>query len=164
MSLIINFVSVSTVLACLRNAFFSGVRSQTGSSADKEFTCNTGDTGSTSGLGRSPGEAEGYPLQYYWASLVVHLVNNLPAMRETCSFPVLRRSPGGGNGYPLKYSGLENHHSQRSLVGYSPQGQKETDMTEYAHTCTYRDPRGTMVKNLVGNAEDAGDIQTRLGD
>ena len=159
MSLIINFVSVSTVLPSLRNSFFSGVRSQTASSTDKEFTCNTGDTGSTSGLGRSPEEAKGYPLQYYWASLVVHLVKNLPAMQETCSFPVLRRYPGGGNGYPFKYSGLENHHSQRS-----PQGQKEPDMTEYAHTCTYRDPRGTMVKNLVGNAEDAGDVQTQLGD
>ena len=35
------------------------------------------------GLGRSPGEGIGYPLQYSWASLVAQLVKNLPAMRET---------------------------------------------------------------------------------
>ena len=35
------------------------------------------------GLGRSPGEGIGYPLQYSWASLVAQPVKNLPAMRET---------------------------------------------------------------------------------
>ena len=35
----------------------------------------------------------------------------------------LGRSPGGGYGNPLQYSCLENPHGQRSLVGYSPQGQ-----------------------------------------
>ena len=30
----------------------------------KEATCNVGDLGSISGLGRSPGEANGNPLQY----------------------------------------------------------------------------------------------------
>ena len=34
-----------------------------GGSAAKEFTCNAGDLGSISGLGRSPGEGNGYPLQ-----------------------------------------------------------------------------------------------------
>ena len=33
-------------------------------SADKESTRNAGDLGSISGLGRSPGEENGYPLQY----------------------------------------------------------------------------------------------------
>ena len=33
-------------------------------SAGKEFTCNVGDLGSIPGLGRSPGEGKGYPLQY----------------------------------------------------------------------------------------------------
>ena len=32
-------------------------------SAAKECTCNVGDLGSISGLGRSPGEGKGYPLQ-----------------------------------------------------------------------------------------------------
>ena len=32
-------------------------------SAGKEPTCNAGDLGSVPGLGRSPGEEKGYPLQ-----------------------------------------------------------------------------------------------------
>ena len=35
-----------------------------GGSAGKESTCNVGDLGSIPGLGRSPGEGKGYPLQY----------------------------------------------------------------------------------------------------
>ena len=35
-----------------------------GGSAGKESTCNAGDLGSIPGLGRSPGEGKGYPLQY----------------------------------------------------------------------------------------------------
>ena len=42
-----------------------------------------GDLGSISGLGRSPGEGIGYPLQYSWASLVAQMVKNLPAVWET---------------------------------------------------------------------------------
>ena len=33
-------------------------------SAGKESACNAGDLGSIPGLGRSPGEGKGYPLQY----------------------------------------------------------------------------------------------------
>ena len=33
-------------------------------SAGKESTCNVGDLGLIPGLGRSPGEGKGYPLQY----------------------------------------------------------------------------------------------------
>ena len=35
------------------------------------------------GLGKSPGEGKGRPLQHSWASLVAQLVKNLPAMQET---------------------------------------------------------------------------------
>ena len=35
------------------------------------------------GLGRSPEEGIGYPLQYSWASLVAQLVKNPPALWET---------------------------------------------------------------------------------
>ena len=62
-----------------------------GGSDGKESTCNEGDLGLISELGRSP---------------------------------------GGGHGNPLQYSCLENPHGQRSLVGYSPGGHKELDMTE----------------------------------
>ena len=54
-----------------------------GNAAGKESSCNAGDPGSIPGLGSSPGEGIGYPLQYSWASLVAQTVKNLPAMRET---------------------------------------------------------------------------------
>ena len=34
--------------------------------AVKESACNVGDLGSILGLGRSPGEGNGYPLQLFW--------------------------------------------------------------------------------------------------
>ena len=52
-------------------------------SAGKESACNQEDLGSISGLGRSPGEGKGYPLQSSWGFLVAQLVKNPPAMRET---------------------------------------------------------------------------------
>ena len=54
-----------------------------GSSAGKKFACNAGDPSSTPGLGRSPGERIGYPLQNSWAFLVTKMVKKLPAMLET---------------------------------------------------------------------------------
>ena len=36
-----------------------------GDSDGKESACNAEDPGSTPGLGRSPGEGNGYPLQYF---------------------------------------------------------------------------------------------------
>ena len=52
-------------------------------SVGKEYTCHAGDPSLIPGSGRSTGEGIGYPLQYSWASLVVQLVKNLPAMQET---------------------------------------------------------------------------------
>ena len=75
------------------------------SSVDKESACNAGDPSSIPGLGRSPGEGRGYPLQSSWASLVVQLVKNPPAVRRPGFDPGLGRSPGEGKGYPLQYSG-----------------------------------------------------------
>ena len=46
------------------------------------------------------------------------------------SIPGLGRSLQGRHGNPLQYSCLENPHGQRSLVGYSPWGQKKSDTTE----------------------------------
>ena len=39
--------------------------------------------------------------------------------------------PGGGQGNTVQYSCLENPHGQRSLAGYSPQGHRESDTTEW---------------------------------
>ena len=56
--------------------------------SSKKSACQAGDVGSTPGLGRSPGEGNGNPLQLF-----------LP----------------------------EKSHGQRSLVGYSLWGRKESD-------------------------------------
>ena len=53
------------------------------SSVGKESTCIAEDPGSIPGLGRSPGEGIGYPLQHSCTSLVALLVKNLPSMWET---------------------------------------------------------------------------------
>ena len=101
-----------------------------GNSAGKESTCNAGDSGSIPGLGRSPGEVIGYPLQYSWASLVVQMVKNPPAMRETWV-----RSLGWED--PLE-EGMATHSSifawripmDRGAWRAAVCGHKESDMTE----------------------------------
>ena len=60
-------------------------------------------------------------------------------VRDLGSIPGLGRSPRGGHGNPLQYSCLENPHGQRSLVGYSPWGRKESDMTEQLSTAQHMD-------------------------
>ena len=95
------------------------------SSVGKESACNAGDPGSIPELGRSPGEGIGYPLQCSWASLVVQLVKNPPAMRETGVLSL------GWEG-PLE-KGKATHSSilPREFHGlYSPWGRKESDTTE----------------------------------
>ena len=61
------------------------------------------------------------------------VVKNLPAnvgdARAVGLNPGSGRFPGVGNGNPLQYSCLDNS-MERSLAGYSPQGHKESDMTE----------------------------------
>ena len=61
------------------------------SSVGKESFYNAEDPHSTPGLGRSPGEGIGYPLQHSWAFLVAQLVKNLPTMWAT-RFQSLRLS------------------------------------------------------------------------
>ena len=79
------------------------------SSVGKESACSVRDLSSIPGLGRSPGERLGYPLQYSWASLVAQLVKEPACNAGDQGFiPGLGRSPGEGKGYPLQYSGLEN--------------------------------------------------------
>ena len=63
-------------------------------------------------------------------SVVKDLPVNAGDTRVAGWIPGSGRSPAAGNGNPLQYSCLENPHGQRSLVGYSPWGHKESDTTE----------------------------------
>jgi len=64
-----------------------------GGSDGKEFACNAGDLGSVPGLGRSPREGNGYPLQY--SSLencmdsTVHGVTKSQTRQSDFHFPIL---------------------------------------------------------------------------
>ena len=75
-----------------------------GGSDGKASAYNAGDPGSIPGLGRSSGEGNGNPLQYF-------CLEN------------------------LQYPCLEN--GQRSVVGYSPWGRKESDTTEWLHFLSF---------------------------
>ena len=67
---------------------------------------------------------------HHWASQVALVVKNAPAnaenIRDGGSIPGSGRFPGNS----LQYSCLENPNVQRSLVGYTPFGGKESDTTE----------------------------------
>ena len=91
-----------------------------GGSVGKESARNAGDPGSIAGSGRSPEEGIGYPLQYSWASFVVQLVKNLPAMWET-------QVQSLGWEDPLE-KGKATHSS--ILAWRIPRDLKESDSTE----------------------------------
>ena len=58
------------------------------------------------------------------------MVENLPAMQETWVQSLGWEDPlEEGMATHSSYPCLENAHGQRSLVGYSPRGWKESDMT-----------------------------------
>ena len=62
----------------------------------------------------------------------------------------LGRSPVGGHGNPLQCSFLGNPHVQRRLVGCSPWGYKESDMTEWLSTAPGCD--GCFIKSDSGHS------------
>ena len=76
---------------------------------------------------------------------------NRGEVRDTRSIPGCRRLPGEGHGIPLQYSCLENPHGQRSLVGHSPRGHKESDTTK----ATWRAANGTREFSLDAARPDS---------
>ena len=89
------------------------------SSVCKESACRAGDPSSAPELGRFTGEGLGYPLQYFWASLMAQLVKNPPAIQQTWV-----QSLGWED--PLE-KGTATHSS--ILAGRTPCGCKGSDMT-----------------------------------
>ena len=75
--------------------------------------------------------------------------------------PGLGRSPGEGNGNTFQYSCLENPHGQKSLVGYSPRGCKESDTTKLLIAMTSLVaglPSGSVGQESACSAGDPGSI------
>ena len=71
--------------------------------------------------GRSPGEGNGYPLQYSCtASLVAQSVKNPPAMQETWIWSLSLEDPWRRKWQPIPVFLPGKSHGQRSLAGYSP--------------------------------------------
>ena len=69
-------------------------------------------------------------LIFYWASLVVQRLKRLPPMQETQVRSLGREDPLEKE-MAIHSSILAwRSHGQRSLVGYSPWGHKESDTTE----------------------------------
>ena len=93
-----------------------------GGSDGKAPVYNVGDWGSIHGSGRSPGEGNGNPLQHYclenpmdrgaWWATVHGVTKSWARLSDFTFVPVFL--PG-------------ESHGQRSLVGHSPSGHKETD-------------------------------------
>ena len=106
----------------------------------KKSTCNAGDPGLIPGLGRSPGEGNGNPLQYSWASLVAQTVKNLPAMQETWV-----RSLGWEE--PLEEE-MATHSI--SLPGESPQTEKPGRLQSMGLQRVIHDLVSKQQQSLVG--------------
>ena len=74
-------------------------------SAGRESARKAGNLGSIPGLGRSPGEGIGHPLQYSFASLVSSAGKESACNAgEPSLIPGSGRSAGEGIGHPLQYS------------------------------------------------------------
>ena len=64
------------------------------------------------------------------ASLMAQMINNLPAVQETECSPWVGKSPWGREQLPIPVFLPGELHGQRSLVGYSAWGCRESKRTE----------------------------------
>ena len=130
-----------------------------GGSAGKESACNVGDLGLIPGLGRSPGERKGYPLQYsglenstdcrvYGVAKRQTLLSNfhfhfpwwLNGEESTCQCkrrgfnPWVRKILRRRKWQPTLVFLPGKSRGQKCLAGYSLWGLEELDVTEHTHT------------------------------
>ena len=73
------------------------------SSVGKESACKAGDPGLIPGLGRSPAERIGYPLQFLGFPCGSAGKESACKAGDPALIPGSGRSPGEGIGYPLQY-------------------------------------------------------------
>ena len=94
-----------------------------GGSAGKESACNAGDLGSIPGLGRSPGEGKGYPLQYSGLQnsmdCIVHRVAKSRTPLSNSHFTSFHLSLGAISKWIITtlLSGKNRNWSQKVLYG-----------------------------------------------
>ena len=112
-------------LTCILECIYIPFMGFTHSSVGKESACNAGDPSWIPGLGKSPGEGIGYPLQYSWAFLVAQLVKNPPAMWGIWVRSLGWEDPWRRDRLPTPVLWSEEFHRL-----CSPWGPKELDMTE----------------------------------
>ena len=74
-------------------------------------------------------EVPGEDLLYPRASLVAQRLKHLPAVWETWVRSLVRKIPWRRKWQPTPVFLSGKSHGQRSLVGYTPQDSKESDMT-----------------------------------
>ena len=129
-----------------------------GSSVVKNLPADAGDTGLISDLGRSPREENGNPLQYsclenpmergdWWARVYrvtksqtgLKWLSKCSSPRRQRGGPWVRKIPWGRKWQPTPVFLPGRFHEQRILVGYSPWGSKESDMTEQLSMQKYSD-------------------------
>ena len=94
---------------------------------------------------------------YTWASLVAQRLKHLPAMWETWVRSLGGEDPLEEEMAPTPVFLPGESHGQRSLVGYSPRGRKESDTTErlnHHHPYIQASQVVLLVKNLPANAGD----------
>ena len=89
-----------------------------------------------------------FSLRAIWASLVAQTVKRLPAMRETQVRSLGRKIVWRRKWQPTPVFLPGKSHGW-SLVGYSPWGRKESDMTERLHSLTLRGYRYLPWASLV---------------
>ena len=105
-------------------------------SAGKESACNAGNMGSIPGLGRSPGDGKGYPLQYSglknsihgvyspWGRKGLDMTERLSFSQPSCSslsHPVMLGVPGTRSGSGLGTCGMnENSFAQVRVLSWTP--------------------------------------------
>ena len=80
-----------------------------GGSTGKESACNVGYLGSVPGLGRFPGEGNGYPLQYSGLENSVDWIVHGVAKSRTwlSAFPSLHFTSAGGQGWVMRQLAAE---------------------------------------------------------
>ena len=126
------------------------------SSAGKESICNAGNPGSIPGLGRSPGEGIGCPLQYSWASLVAQYIGNLPGMQETWAQSLgWEDTLEEGIATPSNILAWRIPMDRGVHADCTPWGRNKSDMTEWLSThvlSTEKKKRNKGRRKMTGKA------------